>query len=338
MRGGGNPANPYHPVHLDLLELPGPARLVAREEHACSLLTRNTSPDVPYEWSINPYRGCVHGCAYCYARRTHEYLDLGAGSDFERLVVVKVNAPELLRAELRRRGWRREQIALSGVTDCYQPLETRYRLTRQCLEACLEVANPVGIVTKSPLILRDKDLLAELDRRSSVSILFSIAFADDRLARRIESNAPPPGQRFEAMRRLRAAGLSVGVMVAPVIPGLNDRDIPALLERAAACGATTAHYAPLRLPGSVAEVFLGRLQREMPALARRVEARLREMRGGRLNDSRFGRRMTASGQYWGSVERLFHVVATRVGLDAGQRWRKCGRTEAVAAPKQLPLF
>lgn len=338
MPSADNPPNPLLPTRCEWLGPAPPARLAVREERARSLITTNDSPDIPYRWSANPYRGCAHACAYCYARRTHEYLDLGAGTDFETCIVVKVNAPDLLQAELRHPAWRREPLAFSGVTDCYQPLEARYALTRRCLEACLAVAQPVSVCTKSDLVTRDIPLLTELHRRSSASILLSIALADDALAARLEPGAPPPSLRFAAMRRLRAAGLPVGLLVAPVIPGLNDRDIPALLERAAAAGATAAWYAPVRLPGSVADVFLARLRRHLPAAAARVEARIRDLRGGRLNDPAFGCRMEGRGPYWESVQRLFETVATRCGLAAGQSWCRAPSATDPPAPRQLTFF
>jgi len=338
MRRVENPPNPFLGSTCDWLGPPPPADLAVHEEHARSLLTENDSPDIPFRWSLNPYRGCQHGCSYCYARRTHEYLDLGAGTDFDTQIFVKVNAQELLAAELGRPGWRREQIAFSGVTDCYQPLETRYRLTRRCLEVCAQRANPVGIITKAPLVVRDAEVLAELNRRSAASVQFSITFTDDATARRIEPGAPAPSLRFEAMRRLHAAGVPVGLVIAPVIPGLNDRDIPMLLARAAECGAASASFSPIRLPGNVADVFLTRLRRTLPEAAARVEARIRALRDGRLNDPRFGYRMEAGGAYWASIERLFETVATRVGLDAGQRWRRSCDPDARLAPKQMTLF
>ena len=341
-----NPPNPYHSAHCEWLGPPPPAPLTVYEQHARSIIASNDSPDVPYRWSINPYRGCQHACSYCYARRTHEYLYLGAGTDFDRKIIVKGHAPELLAAEIRRPRWKREHLAFSGVTDCYQPLEAVYQLTRRCLEVCRDAAQPIGIATKSYLVVRDADVLAEIDRRCSAHVLFSITFADDAVARQVEPGAPAPSRRFEAMRKLSAAGVPVGVMIVPVIPGLNDRDIPALLERAAESGAQSASYGPVRLPGHVADVFLSRLRDTFPDAAARVEARIRDLHGGRLNDPRFGQRMSASGAYWDGIARLFETVATRLGLSAGQRWRKCADGPARPAgapcgpppPKQLPLF
>lgn len=309
-----NPPNPFVTGHCEYLEAPPRADVEVFEESAKSVLSVNDSPDVPFTWSVNPYRGCQHACAYCYARPTHEYLGLGAGSDFDSKIIVKTNAPELLDAELSRPGWKREVIAFSGVTDCYQPLENIYHLTRRCLEVCRKHRTPVGIVTKSFLVVRDSDLLAAMARETGASVWCSIPFCDDRLARQVEPGAPPPSRRFEAMRRLHQAGIPVGVIVAPLIPGLNDREIAGILQRAAACGARSAAHIPLRLPGRVRDVFLQRLREQAPERAARVEHCIREMRGGRLNDPRFGERMRGSGRYWESVTRLFEVCARRWGL------------------------
>jgi DNA repair photolyase len=333
-----NPPNPFARALCEWLESPPVADVTVHEEPARSIITENDSPDIPFRWSINPYRGCQHGCAYCYARRTHEYLDLGAGTDFDTHIFVKINAPELLAAAFRHPRWKRQHLAFSGVTDCYQPLEARYKLTRRCLEVCAEFANPVGIVTKSFLVARDADVLVALHQRSEAHVCFSIAFADDALARRIEPWAPPPSRRFEAMRQLHEAGVPVGLIIAPVIPGLNDREIPALLTRAIENGATDADYTPVRLPGSVAEVFLTRLRRELPDAAGRIEARIREMRGGALNNTQFGCRMQAAGAYWESVARLFETMAARVGLGTRKSRSQSTAPPTAPAPKQLELF
>lgn len=327
-----NPPNPFVAEHCAWLEDPPNAPIEIYEERAKSILSRNDSPDVPFTWSVNPYRGCQHACAYCYARPTHEHIGLGAGTDFDTKITVKVNAAELLDAALLRRSWRGESIAFSGVTDCYQPYEAVYRITRACLEVCLRHGNPVGIVTKSFLVARDAELLAELERVAGARVFVSIPFADDARSRMIEPGAPPSSRRFEALRRLHAAGVPVGVLVAPLIPGLNDRDIPAVLERAAECGARWAGFTALRLPGSVQSVFLGRLQTVLPDAARAVELRIRGMRGGELSDPRFGTRMTGSGEYWKSIEQLFENSARRFGYESresdcmGQRATKPGAT------------
>ncbi|MCP4245725.1 MAG: radical SAM protein [bacterium] len=310
-----NPPNPYLPEHRHWLEPPPPARVEVYEERGRSILAQNESPDLPFRWSCNPYRGCQHGCTYCYARTTHEYLGLGAGTDFETKLVVKVNAPELLAQKLSQRGWSGEHVHFSGATDCYQPLEAIYRLTQQCLTVCLEHRNPAAVVTKAFLVARDAELLAELNRVAGVPVWVSIPVADPAISRALEPQAPPPQRRFEAIARLSAAGVPVGVMVSPVVPGLSDRDIPAILRQAREAGAARATFTPLRLPGSVEQVFLSRLRRDLPLHANRVEQRLRDVRGGRLDERRFGRRFRGQGVYWDSVKQLFEVWRERLGLD-----------------------
>ncbi len=315
LRRVDNPPNPYVGEHREWLEPPPRARLEIYEETSGSILSRNDSPDLPYVWSVNPYRGCQHACAYCYARPYHEYLGLGAGTDFETKLVVKTNAPRLLEQAFRKRTWRREWINFSGITDCYQPIEAAYRLTRQCLEVCAAFANPVGVVTKSYLVVRDADVLLEIDRKASAHVMVSVPFADAKIAGLLEPQAPPPARRLEAIRRLREAGVSAGVMVAPIIPGLNDRDIGRILQQAAEAGAVSAAYTALRLPGSVEPVFLSRLREVLPLRYKRVVRRIRDIRGGKLNDARFGHRMRGSGTYWESVRDLFRICRQRFGLD-----------------------
>lgn len=339
MRRVANPPNPFTAEHREFVGEPPPVQLEVYEEHARSILSENDSPDISFRWSVNPYRGCQHACAYCYARPTHEYLGLGAGTDFDSKITVKVNAAELLREEIARPGWRDELIAFSGVTDCYQPLEAVYGLTRRCLEVCRDRRNPVGIVTKSYLVVRDAPLLAEMSERGAARVWMSIPFLDERAARRIELRAPTPERRFAALRALSAAGVPVGVLVAPVIPGLNDRDVAGVLERAAECGARSAGFTALRLPGHVRDVFLERLRAVLPERAARVERLIRMMRGGRLNDSRFDRRMRGDGPYWDSVRQLFETTAARLGLR--HRPEREHFERAPAPPpgvRQLPLF
>ncbi|MBX3395504.1 MAG: PA0069 family radical SAM protein [Phycisphaerae bacterium] len=314
LRRVNNPRNPYLSESREWLEPPPAAELEVYEESAKSILSENDSPDIPFRWSLNPYRGCQHACAYCYARTTHEYLGMGAGTDFDTRLVAKINAPDLLRAAFSKRGWSRESICFSGVTDCYQPIEAVYRLTRRCLEVCLEFRNPVSIVTKGCLVLRDLELLVELQRQAGARLYQSVAFADDRMARLIEPQAPPPSKRFEVMARLREAGIPVGVMVAPIIPGLNDTQVPQILEAAARSGAASAAYTSLRLARNVAPVFLDRIRESLPQRADRIESRIREMRSGQLNDPAFGDRMSGRGVYWESIERLFRVSAEKYGL------------------------
>jgi DNA repair photolyase len=293
------------------------AALEVYEEQARTILSENDSPDLGFRWSLNPYRGCYHGCAYCYARPTHAYLDLGAGTDFERRIAVKVNAAALLREAFERPTWRGEVVAFSGVTDCYQPLEAAYRVTRACLEVCLAYRNPVGIVTKgAQLLLRDLDLLVALASEARCTVTVSVPFADDDLGRLLEPWAPPVSRRFEAVAALARAGLRVGVNVAPLIPGLSDASMPAVLARAAAAGASYAGMTPLRLPAEVAPVFFARLSAALPeARVRKVRAAVLELRGGRLNDPRFGHRMAGHGPRWAATERLFATLCRRHGLE-----------------------
>jgi DNA repair photolyase len=330
-----NPPHSYLSTHHEWLEEPPPALPQVFEERARSILSENDSPDLGFRWSINPYRGCQHACAYCYARPTHEYLGWGAGTDFETKIVVKVNAPELLRDALSSSRWGGETIEFSGATDCYQPLEAVWKLTRQCLQVCLEFRNPACVATKSYLIRRDIDVLSALTQQAAARVCTSVAFADDKTARLIEPQAPPPSKRFEAMRALAQAGVPVGVLVSPIIPGLNDRDIAKVLARAADCGATFAAHQALRLPGHVEAVFVKRLREASPFATERIEHRIREIRGGRLNDSRFHERMTGRGPYWETIEQLFRTACRKYGFAEPPCERRancptaCGHGEAV---------
>lgn len=280
-----------------------------------TILAENESPDVGFRLSLNPYRGCEHGCVYCYARPSHEYLGFSAGLDFERRLMVKEDAPRLLRERFLSPRWQPEVIALSGNTDCYQPVERRLGLTRRCLEVFAEFRNPVGIVTKSALVTRDVDLLGELAACGAVHVHVSVTTLDGELARRLEPRAATPERRLEAIAALSAAGIPVGVMAAPVVPGLNDSEIPAILERAAAAGARSAGWVLLRLPPPVDALFADWLERNYPERKERVLHRIRECRDGRLNDARFGRRMRGGGAYAAQIAALFRVGARRAGLD-----------------------
>jgi DNA repair photolyase len=306
------------------------------EERGGSILSRNESPDLPYRWSVNPYRGCQHACSYCYARCTHEYLGFGAGTDFDTKLIVKLNAPELLRKAFKKKSWSGESVHFSGATDCYQPLEAAYGLTRKCLEVCLEAANPACIATKGFLIVRDAELLAELNARAGLYVHISIPFADAEACRLIEPQAPPPARRFEAIRRLRKAGVPVGVLVSPIIPGLTDRDIPSILEQAAGAGALSATFTALRLPTNVREVFVKRLRQTMPLRTEKILGRIREIRGGRLNNSRFGERMRGEGPYWGSIAALFELSKKRFGLDGDETpARQCSSCSQIGPPRTV---
>lgn len=321
-RGAGfDPPNRFAGVHREVdpdsgqdpAEEPLP-RTQFLPDQSQSALTRNDSPDIGFTWSLNPYRGCEHGCIYCYARPTHEYLGFSAGLDFESRIMVKHEAPRLLREELSSRRWMPDVIALSGVTDCYQPVERKLGITRRCLEVLAEFRNPVGLVTKNSLVTRDVDLLAELARHRATLVMVSLTTLDAGLRSILEPRTSPPAARLRAIRCLADAGIPVGVMVAPVIPAVNDHEIPHLLAAAAAAGATFAGKVVLRLPLAVAPLFEDWLERHFPDRKEKVLGQLRSMRGGRLNDPGFGTRMRGEGLFAEQISQLFHVGCRKAGL------------------------
>jgi DNA repair photolyase len=325
IRGRGasyNPPNRFEPLHYE----PDPEWVDPDEpdpwkttqyfrDSARSVLTRNSSPDVMFDVGLNPYRGCSHGCAYCFARPNHEYLGLSAGLDFESKIFVKLDAPQLLRAELSSTRWKPEPVIMSGVTDPYQPAERRYRITRGCLEVMAEFRNPVAIITKNNLVTRDVDLLAELASHDAALVNLSITSLNQKLQRVMEPRTSTPAKRLAAVETLARAGVPVNVMVAPVVPGLTDHEVPAILAAAASAGARSAGYIPLRLPGAVADIFQRWLADHFPERKERVLNRIREMRGGKLNDPRFGSRMQGSGEYWEQVGAMFDTISRREGLN-----------------------
>jgi DNA repair photolyase len=285
------------------------------EDASCTIVNHVDSPDLPFHWTLNPYRGCEHGCVYCYARPTHETLGFSCGLDFETRIMAKPDAPSLLRRFLARPSWRGDPIVMAGVTDCYQPIEARLGIMRGCLEVCADCRQPVSIVTKNRLITRDIDLLGTLNRFGAVHAAVSITTLDPVLAARLEPRASAPADRLRAVRELSAAGLPVTVMVAPIIPGLNDREIPAILEASAAAGARSARSLMLRLPHQVKALLLEWLVRHYPERAAKVERFIREMRGGELTSSRFGERMTGTGPMAEQIRATFELFARRHGLD-----------------------
>lgn len=302
-----------------------------------SILSRNDSPDVPFEWSVNPYRGCEHGCIYCYARPTHEYFGLSAGLDFETKVFVKENAPELLRTELMHDRWQPAAIVFSGVTDCYQPIERGFRLTRRCLEVLSEFGNPAGIITKNSLIERDVDLLADLAARDLASVAISVTTLDESLAASMEPRAATPRRRLETIARLAAARVPVHVMTSPAIPGLNDHELPAILRAAADAGASSANYTLLRLPHAVDPLFDEWLARAHPGHREKVLRRIEDARGGKRYDPDFKTRMRGAGRIAEELREMFEFARERAGLAAHpkplalDRFRRPG-------PKQGTLF
>jgi DNA repair photolyase len=316
MRPVANPPNPWSSQHTELLGEAPDAALQVFEEDARSIVSENQSPDIPFRWSLNPYRGCFHGCAYCYARPTHQYLGFGAGTDFERRIVVKRNAAALLRQRLARASWSGEHLVFSGVTDCYQPLEASYGLTRACLEVCAEFRQPVGIITKGALVERDVDLLAGLAAHGAATVFVSVPFFEAEDSRRIEPFVALPERRLRALRTLADAGVPVGVSVSPLIPGLNDHQVPAILEAARDAGATQAFHVLLRLPAEVEQVFTERLTQAFPLRAEKVMSLVRQMRGGRSSDARFGARMRGEGARYQLIADLFARTARRLGMSA----------------------
>ena len=280
-----------------------------------TILSENDSPDIPFRYSLNPYRGCSHGCSYCYARPTHEYLGLSAGLDFESKVFVKEQAPALLRDHLAGSRWTPEPIMMSGVTDCYQPAERRFRLTRRCLEVALEARQPICVVTKNALVTRDIDILKPMASLGLVSVALSITSSDQSLTRVMEPRTSSPAARLRAISELVEAGIPTSVMIAPVIPGLNDSDIPEILRAASESGALSASYVLLRLPLTVRPVFMEWLERTQPAKKSRIESRIRATRNGELNDSQFRTRMRGTGEIADQINQTFQVFARRFGLD-----------------------
>ena len=279
-----------------------------------SIIATNDSPDVGFEASLNPYRGCEHGCIYCYARPTDEYLGLSAGLDFETKIMVKEDAPQLLRKELASPRWQPKVLGLSGVTDPYQPIERRLQITRRCLQVLAEFRNPVAIVTKNHLVTRDIDVLTDLANHRAAAVFISLTTLDGALARLMEPRASQPAARIEAIRLLAGAGIPVGVMTAPIIPGLNDHEMPALLAAARAAGASYAGHVLLRLPHGVADLFTNWLERHFPDRKDKVLGRLRALRDGKLNDTRFGTRMKGEGLFADVYKDMFQLACRKVGI------------------------
>jgi DNA repair photolyase len=326
-RGAGlNPANRFEPVDfepdgdaLDAIppeERPAPATQFLRD-NSRTIIAHNDSPDVGFSDSINAYRGCEHGCIYCYARPSHEYLSFSAGLDFETKIMVKEHAPQLLREALMSRRYEPVTLTMSGVTDCYQPIERKLRLTRGCLEVMLEFGNPAAIITKNHLVTRDIDLLSQLARLDAAVVLVSVTTLDHGLAAKMEPRTSAPRRRLEAIRELNAAGIPAGVMVAPVIPGLTDHEMPSILNAAAEAGARCAAFTPIRLPGAVAPLFEQWLSDHFPDRKEKVLNRIRSIRGGKLNDPNFGSRMRGQGPWAEQLKSMFDLAKRKAGITGG---------------------
>lgn len=304
-----------------------------------SIVSKNDSPDLNFNYSLNPYRGCLHGCSYCYARPTHEYLGLNAGLDFESKIFVKERAPELFRDFLARDSWNPELIAFSGITDCYQPIEREYQLTRQCLEVAAEARQPIGMVTKNALVTRDLDVLSEMARHRVITVAISVTTLDAELARVMEPRTSTPDARLRAISELAKANVPVSVLIGPVIPGLNDSEIPSILKAASEAGAKQASWTLLRLPLAVRPIFEDWLARVRPLDQERVESRIRSCREGKMSDATFGSRQRGSGQIAEQISQTFRVFSAKHGLDRGIDEMDCsGFRPPKSSSGQLRLF
>lgn len=325
-RGRGAVANVAHRfqalVRSDCAEEAGGAcRTVVASEQARRLIARNDSPDLPFLQAVNSYRGCEHGCVYCYARPTHAYLGYSPGLDFETRLVAKTNAVQALRAELARPGYQPSTLTLGSATDAYQPIERQWRLSRGILSLMLETRHPVAIITKNALVERDLDLLQQLASQGLASVCFSITTLDAGMARTLEPRASAPWRRLQAMRTLADAGIPVGVSVAPVIPFINDDCLERILDASRDAGATSAFYTVVRLPWEVKEVFEQWLHAHFPDRAARVLHRIQDMRSGKLNDARFGTRMRGTGVWADLIAQRFDLAARRLGFDTSKAMR-----------------
>ncbi|MEM7476987.1 MAG: PA0069 family radical SAM protein [Planctomycetota bacterium] len=324
----------------DIADVQGlPVHVEYYADQSKSIVTENQSPDIPFRYSLNPYRGCLHGCSYCYARVSHEFLGLNSGIDFETKIIVKEDAPQLFRQFLSRPKWKPEPIVFSGVTDCYQPAEARYQLTRQCLEVALKFRQPVSVITKNALLIRDLGLLSELADQNLLHVHLSITTLDTELGRAMEPKTSTPAARMAAVEKIADAGIPVGIMMAPIVPGLTDSEIPAILETAKNAGAQSANYIMLRLPLNVETVFLDWLARERPSHAEKVESLIRQMREGKTNNSKWGQRMTGTGVFADQIRNMFAVFCTKFGLARRLERQDCSRFQIHEEQNgQLRLF
>ncbi len=309
-----NPPNPFTSETREHLEPPFPIVPQVFEQRAQTILSRNDSPDLPFRWSLNPYNGCFHACAYCYARPSHEYWGFGAGTDFESMLVVKTNAAEKLRETFFKPSWTGELIVFSGITDPYQPLEVEYGLTRTCLQTCVAFHNPVGIISKSALLTRDIDVFQELHRRSWIQVFVSIPFTSDEVARKVEPQAPSISRRFATIKALAKAGISTAVSIAPVIPGLSEQDIPTILAQARDAGAQDATFILLRLNKNVEHVFEERMTSHFPHRIQKIMSRLREVRNGTVGEQTFFKRHHGTGKTWYVIQQLFEHTYRKLGF------------------------
>ena len=338
--GGANPPNRFEGTArcADIDEAAENAVAPATQllvDNSKTVIARNDSPDVGFNAGINPYRGCEHGCIYCYARPMHEYLGFSAGLDFESKIMVKDNAPAQLHAELDDQKWQAQPMALSGATDAYQPVERRLQITRRCLEVLCRFRNPVVIITKNFLVTRDIDLLGELARYNAITVVISVTTLKPELARVMEPRASRPAKRLQAITLLARAGIPVGVNISPVIPGLTDEEIPAIAQ--AAAGACFAGMQPVRLPHGVKDLFIRWLETHLPARKDKILNRIRAMRGQQLNDPRFGMRMQGEGIFAEQIQWLFSSACRQNGLATHAPTLSCAHFQR-PDNKQLALF
>ncbi|MSQ96131.1 MAG: PA0069 family radical SAM protein [Gemmataceae bacterium] len=334
-----NPPNRFELIRYEPLddgerdERPAPATQFFRDSTA-SIIATNDSPDVPFAASINPYRGCEHGCVYCYARPYHEYLGFSIGLDFETKIMVKEDAPALLRKELSSKKWTPQILGMSGVTDCYQPIERRLQLTRRCLEVLAEFRNPVWIVTKNRLVTRDIDLLQKLTALDAASVVIAVTTLDAELARVMEPRATAPAGRLQTIRELTEVGIPTTVLVAPTIPGLTDHEMPAIMAAAREAGAIHANYTMLRLPHGLPELFENWLDQHFPEKKDKVLSRLRDLRGGKINDPRFGTRMKGEGAIAEAIKQMFQVTYKKLAFPG----KTTLSTAAFRRPNETPML
>ena len=328
IKGRGAQSNPKNKFSLDEYAIDHPEAIDDWEkdrietqffqENGTTILNKITSPDVPLSWSLNPYQGCEHGCVYCYARNSHEYWGFSAGTDFESKIVVKRRAPELLRELFSSRKWQPAPISLSGNTDCYQPIERKLEITRKLLEVCLEYKNPVGIITKNALLLRDLDILQELNRYKLVSVYISITSMDEDLRRKLEPRTSKYADRIKILETLSKSGIQTGVMNAPIIPGINDAHMYEVLRRASLAGAKSAGYTMVRLNGAIGPIFKDWLSFTFPDRAQKVMNLIADSHGGKVNDSRFGTRMKGEGNMADMVNQQFKIYSRQFHLNEEQ--------------------
>ena len=314
MKHVANPPNTFLSERREPIGAVPAVTLNVFEETAKTILSHNDSPDLPFRWSLNPYRGCFHACAYCYARPSHEYWGFGAGTDFESQLVVKTNAAAKLQETFHKPSWKGELIVFSGNTDPYQPLEAEYKLTQACLKTCATFRNPVGIISKSALLTRDIDVFQELRDTAWIRVFLSIPFASDETARKVEPQAPSISKRFATMETLAKAGIPTAISIAPIIPGFNEQDIPNILTRARDAGAQDATFILLRLNDNVKKVFEERMTHHFPDRIQKIMSRLKESRGGSVGEQAFFKRHHGQGTTWEVISQLFEQTYKKLGF------------------------